>query len=403
MLFLFALLVIGAYVLYTMNKAERIKLLRTGIGAALKAKDAASQQLLETDPFRDALRERTPRPLVAIALIAVNVAIFMFMLMSPGQLSSPDTLISWGGSFAPLTTHGEWWRLAMTTFLHRGFLVLLVNMAALASLGYVLERLTGHLAFGVVYVAAGLMGSLVSLATYPMAIDVGPSAAIFGLYGMLAAATIWGVMEKSPLKLPLRSLKILGPPAVLFVLTSLGSDALHGESEFLGLVVGFGSGIFLTKSIGDMKPAGLRAAVPMAATAITSLIFAVTMSGVADARPEIKRVIEVEGRTASAYQPAVDKFTKGRMTADELAGLINRSIRPELQTTRARLNALKGVPQEQQAMVTRADEYLRLRDESWRLRAQALHKSSSQGLREADKTERASLEAFEKLQPPSER
>jgi hypothetical protein len=152
-----------------------------------------------------------------------------------------------------------------------------------------------------------------------------------------------------------------------------------------------------------MKPAGLRAAVPLAATAMTATVFAVTMSGVADARPEIKRIIEVEGRTASAYQPAVDKFTKGWMTADELAGLIDRSIRPELQTTRARLKALKGVPQEQQAMVTRADEYLRLRDESWRLRAQALHKSSSQGLREADKTERASLEAFEKLQPPSER
>ena len=46
-----------------------------------------------------------------------------------------------------------------------------------------------------------------------------------------------------------------------------------------------------------------------------------------------------------------------------------------------------------------AEEYLRLRDESWRLRAAALHKSSMPALRKAETAERASLQAFERLKP----
>ena len=48
-------------------------------------------------------------------------------------------------------------------------------------------------------------------------------------------------------------------------------------------------------------------------------------------------------------------------------------------------------------LVESADEYLRLRDASWRQRAAALHKSNMGALRQADKIERASLEAFQRI------
>jgi hypothetical protein len=83
----------------------------------------------------------------------------------------------------------------------------------------------------------------------------------------------------------------------------------------------------------------------------------------------------------------------------ELAQLIDQSIRPELHKARERLEALTGVPREHQPLVARAEEYLRLRDESWSLRSEALHKSSMIALRKADRAERASLDAFEKLKP----
>jgi rhomboid protease GluP len=401
MLFLIALLLIGTYIVFhVMNNAERAKLFRTGLGLALQAKDVAAQQLLEADPFRDALRERTARPLVTYLLVALNLLVFVFMLVGAGAFSSPDTLIAWGGSVGPRTTNGEWWRLGASMFVHRGLLSLLVNVGALVSLGYVLERLVGHLSFAVVYAAAGLFGSLVSLATYPMAVAVGPSAGIFGLYGLLIAAAIWGLVHRSPFTIPLRALKTLGPPAAIFVLASLGSDALPGEAELVGFMAGFGCGLFLTKDVSEQKPDAVRAAVPFAAAAMTAVAFAMPLRGVADARPEIKHVIEIEERTASSYQSAVDKFTKGWITAEELVSVIDRTIMPELQAAQVRLKALQGVPQEQHALVARADEYLRLRDASWRLRAQALHKSNMRGLREADQTERQSLEAFDKIQQP---
>ena len=70
---------------------------------------------------------------------------------------------------------------------------------------------------------------------------------------------------------------------------------------------------------------------------------------------------------------------------------------PDLRTSRAHLTALGKVPAEQQAMVADAEAYIKMRDESWRLRANALHKLDMRGLRDADKAERASLEAFEKI------
>jgi hypothetical protein len=136
---------------------------------------------------------------------------------------------------------------------------------------------------------------------------------------------------------------------------------------------------------------------------MTAVAFAVPLRGVADVRPEIQRLVQIETRTASVYQIDVDKFTRGWIAATELARVIERTILPELQSTRARLKALHGVPAEQQALVARADEYLRLRDESWRLRVAALHKLSMRTLREADTAERASLDAFESLQAAAPR
>jgi hypothetical protein len=53
-------------------------------------------------------------------------------------------------------------------------------------------------------------------------------------------------------------------------------------------------------------------------------------------------------------------------------------------------------------MVAGAEEYLRLRDESWRIRTEGLHKSNLKTLSKAEKPEREALEALQKLRPPVE-
>jgi hypothetical protein len=65
-----------------------------------------------------------------------------------------------------------------------------------------------------------------------------------------------------------------------------------------------------------------------------------------------------------------------------------------------RLRALHDVPPEHQSLIATAEEFLKLRDESWQLRAAALHKADMTGLRLADRKAQASLEAFHRVKMP---
>jgi len=125
----------------------------------------------------------------------------------------------------------------------------------------------------------------------------------------------------------------------------------------------------------------------------------VPLRGVTDVRPEISRVIAIEESTADTYQLAVRQFKLGAMSAAALAKVIERQITPELHSMQSRLKTLGRVPPEHQPLLANAADYLRLRDESWRLRAAALHQSNMAALRKAELAERASLEAFERLKP----
>jgi membrane associated rhomboid family serine protease len=436
MMILLVILVLAGYALYTMTPDERTRLRERLVATAYRAKDEAARRQAEPEPFRDALRQRTPWPIVMPAFVALNVIVFLMM----GGGGSVEKLVEWGASFGPRTTNGEWWRLAASMFVHTGFLQLLVNCAALVQLGLILERLVGHITFGAVYLAAGVLASLVTLSDYPMAITAGASGAIFGLYGLLAASSAWTVIQRGPrqavepepatigtfgfnqlaleetesepaeandasselgpsVAMTLTAAKRLAPVAAVFVLYNLASGSLGIAAELAGFSAGFICGVVLTNGVSVRTPPVPRVAITMAVTVVVAVASAVPLRGLADVRPEISRVIEVEGSTTTAYQAAVKQFKLGTLSAEALAQTIERKITPELQAAQGRLKALGRVPPEHQPLLASAEEYLRLRDESWRLRAAALHKSSMSALRKAEGAERASLEAFEKIKP----
>jgi rhomboid protease GluP len=395
---LFILVILG-FAFYVMSREERGRFIRAALVVVRRWKDVATQHWPEREPYRDALQTRTRWALVTPALVGLNVAIFVCMLFGAGALSDPETLVAWGGNFGPRTTNGEWWRLVTATFVHSGMLQLLVNVAGLVQVGLVLERLVGHCAFAAVYVAAGVLASLVSLATHPVIVSVGASGAIFGAYGLLLASLIWNMRHRSPVTIPLTAVKSLGPAAAVFVLYNVATDSPERAAELTGLAVGLISGLVLTRGVSARKPPARRIAAVMAAAVAIAVASAIPLRGLIDVRPEIARVVAVEDRTASAYETAVDAFRNGRITADALAQLIDRTIMPELRAVRVRLNALDRVPGEHQPLVASAEEYFRLRNESWRLRSEALHKGNMPKLREADRTERASLTAFQMIKP----
>jgi membrane associated rhomboid family serine protease len=349
------------------------------------------------EPFHEALRARTPRTIVTPVLVALYAIVFSCMLVGAGSLSDPETLTSWGGNFGPRTTNGEWWRLVATTFVHVGVLHLLVNVAGLFQLGLVLERLVGPAAFALTYVAAAVCAGLVSLALHPVTASTGASAAIFGLYGLLVSSFVWSIRHRSTVTIPLKTLKRLVPAAAVFFVYTFVTAGPDRPVYLTGLLAGLACGIVTTRTVAERKPRMHVLAGSVAALIAIAVAFAAPLRGMADVKPEIERVLAVEGKTASAYQTEVERFKNGRINAEKLAQVVDRSIGPELRAARARLRTLKHVPHEQQPLVAAADEYLRLRDESWQLRSEALHKSHMPTLRNADKTERASLEAYQKI------
>ena len=398
MIFL-ALAVLGAFAFYVMKPAERIRFIRAAADAVQHATGSVARRTSKVDPFQEALRARTPEALIVPSVVTANAAVFMAMLVGSGSLSDPTTLIGWGANYGPRTTNGEWGRMLEAMFVHVGPLHLLATIAGLLQAGLIAERLAGRLTFSAVYVMSGFFASVVGLLLNPIQVGAGASGAVFGVYGFLIASAIWGLHGASGVTVPLATMKTFAPAAALFFIYSVFSGAMPFEAELAGFVTGFVSGLVLTRNLAEGKPAPRRVVAAVAATFAVAAAIALPLRGITDVRPEIEWIVRLEDGTAARYHTAVERFRKGFITASELADVIERTIVPEFQSARARLTALGRVPREHQSLVARADEFLRLRDESWRLRAAALDAGNMGTLRQADQAEMTSLERLEAIKP----
>ena len=195
------------------------------------------------DDFAAELRRRTPYAWVTPSLIAANVAIFALLVVLGVSPTLPLTtdLIRFGANYGPRTTHGEWWRLGSSMFLHIGILHLLMNMVVLWQMGRFVERLVGNWPYLAAYVVSGLGGSLVSLTWNPQIVSAGASGAVFGVYGMLG-----GVLLVGRRHIPMAAVLLMRRSLLTFVglnfligLQIKGIDlACHFGGLLTGLVVG---------------------------------------------------------------------------------------------------------------------------------------------------------------------
>ncbi|XP_024395107.1 RHOMBOID-like protein 2 [Physcomitrium patens] len=109
-----------------------------------------------------------------------------FQPWSENPLLGPSsaTLVKMGGLRTVLVVdQKEGWRLMSCVWLHAGVFHLLVNMIAVLVLGLPLEKTFGFIRVGVLYLASGLGGSLLSSLFNQNGVSVGASGALFGLLG----------------------------------------------------------------------------------------------------------------------------------------------------------------------------------------------------------------------------
>jgi rhomboid protease GluP len=172
------------------------------------------------------LHEATPRTWVTPTLVALNVLVWLLNVLAGMSPMSPRPidLAMWGANHLPLTVEQPW-RLLAATFLHGGIIHLAFNMWALWDTGRLAERFYGNLQLGLIYLVAGLSGSVASLFfAARTGVSVGASGAIFGVVGCLLAA----IFTKAH-KLPPVLVQSMRSSMLMFV----------GFSLFMGFTAGF--------------------------------------------------------------------------------------------------------------------------------------------------------------------
>lgn len=365
--FLLLILIFFGVALYFMSGSERSRFLQATLAALRTAKETVTLQGLQNEPFFAALRARTPRVVATPVLIVLSSITFPFF-------RSP-------------------------------VLDVFISAVCLFQIGVILERVVGRAAFVMVYVASGVAAGVAGLSLSAGRFSVAASGAVLGMYGLLFVTSLSTMMRGPSLAIPLNVATRMAPVAVVFVLYKLMTTGFGNVAAVAPLVCGLVGGIVVARDVNERIPRIRGLAKAMATVVVVVALYAAIglyrpVKQTVDVRAEIDHVIAVEDRTASIYEKEVVRFRKGRITTAVLVEVIDRAIVPELRAVAGRLRALESVSPAQQRMIAAAETFLKMRAESWQLRAAALHNSDMKALRNADSKEQASREAFNRLKMP---
>jgi membrane associated rhomboid family serine protease len=207
-------------------------------------------------------------PWVTAIIVVINIAVFVVMAITTkhlGQFTLPEMLL-WGANFGPLTVNGQWWRAFTALFIHFNLLHLALNMWALWNVGRLGERLFGRGTLLFLYLAAGILASLSSIAWNPSLSSVGASGAIFGVFGAFLA-----FLTRQRRQIPAAIVLKHWISTLAFVLFNLISGAIQpgidNAAHVGGLLCGFVLGYILARPLDAevRKPFPIRQSIGAAA------------------------------------------------------------------------------------------------------------------------------------------
>jgi len=357
--------------------------------------------------FKDWIRCAT------IVLITLNVLAFLMMALQGVSVFNPtaDSVLRWGADYGPLTLHGQWWRMVVSTFLHFGLIHLLFNMFVLFNIGLFLEGLAGRVSFIVLYLVCGLGGSAASLAWHPSVVSAGASGAVFGLYGALL-----GFLLRHRGVIPAESLASLRKGALTFI----GYNLLYGlrpgvdmAAHLGGLATGFLLGLFLiqptsssspssssgepTVSSGELTPAS-NWRMP-AAVALGLALIAVPM--IALPKPDdylaaYERIATMEEKDLELFDASQKQWKASQITNQQYADILEKQVLPPWRAEREAMEKLK-VAQDQAATKRLLVEYLSNREQGWQLTVDGLRAHDADKLRQGERKEAEAEKAAARL------
>ena len=312
------------------------------------------------------MSEGRSRPWVVYALIAANLVMFGVELASGAGLIAPrpQIIIELGGSYPPLTLHGEWWRLGSSMFLHFGIVHLGMNMLCLYQVRAV-EPAFGRVGFLVIYVLAGLGGGIASLiANAGNVVVAGASGAVFGVYGAFGAKLVLHRPQFEP-EAWQRTMRRLVTFLILNAAVGLTARGISISAHIGGLLVGVALGAGLLAGSGA-APARTRRALALAVVGLAlTAVGLLTIKADADVTPVLRHFDTVEHTVIRKWRAALDRKKAGQLTdADHIAFIDHELIAPyrELQDE---LRATTDIPARLRPLFDRIRELVATRLASW--------------------------------------
>ena len=188
--------------------------------------------------FEEALEFLRSRQKVTLFLTVANVAVFI-VLSILGSTTDSTFMLYHGACYTPFVQNGEYWRLFTSMFLHFGLPHILYNMVCLLALGNMLEEITGHVRFAVIYLISGAAGNLLTCFVElrrggAFSISAGASGAIFGGIGAL----FWLVLSDRYVSGRV-SVRRMGLLVVLMVAQGFMEAGTNNIAHIGGLAAGF--------------------------------------------------------------------------------------------------------------------------------------------------------------------
>ncbi len=148
---------------------------------------------------------------------------------------------------------GDYWRLITAIFVHANLIHLLFNSLVLYDIGPTVEEMYGSARFLVLYLFAGVTGSMISFWWNPYATMVGASGALFGLIGVMI---VYGYRHRTALGAQIKSMYIRW--AIYGLVFGLVFPGIDNAAHIGGLIGGLIFGA-LFSDVPSVSPFSTRA------------------------------------------------------------------------------------------------------------------------------------------------
>ena len=172
-----------------------------------------------------------------------------------------------------------------------------------------------------------------------------------------------------------------------------------------GLASGFLCGLLLSR---PFTPEGVRArparnivtgVLGVTAVVIVAMFISACPPASVELDHELERCGQIEQRAFETYNSALEKAGRGEITDSTLADIVERDILPEWRAARNRLTALKDTTTENKKHVATVLDYMRLREEGWKLYVEAVRERDNAKAEESIKRHKLADALYKQLEP----